>query len=155
MARKRKPTRKTQHRQRPKRTKTPHWVWPMSLIGVLILVGAGLIALQTNYVQATTDLASPEILAQGEAIYNETCAACHGPEGAGNVGPPLNSKAHAWHHVDNQLRSFIGDGIPGTAMVGHSDHLSDAEIDTVISYLKSLWTPEQRRMQLTGRHPMP
>jgi len=99
--------------------------------------------------------ASPAAIAQGKAIFDQTCAACHGPEGEGLVGSPLNGSAHAWHHVDDQLRLMVRDGIPNTQMVGHGEHLSAEEIDTVISYIKTWWTPEQQAMQRTGRHPMP
>lgn len=123
--------------------------------GILLVAAAVLAASPKNAGQATAALAPPAVLAQGEAVFNETCAVCHGMEGEGNIGPALNGSMHAWHHVDSQLRSFIRDGIEGTAMVGHKDHLSDGEIGAVISYIKVWWTPEQREMQLTGRHPMP
>lgn len=155
MAKKRKRTYGKTSARRKKLSTTPGWVWLMVAGGVLILAGAVLAMRPADGGQATAVLAPPEVLAQGEAIFTETCAACHGAEGEGNVGPALNGSMHAWHHVDSQLRSVIRDGIEGTAMVGHKDHLSDEEIDAVISYIKVWWTPEQRRMQLTGDHPMP
>jgi len=138
-------------RRQPWWRKISGWVWVLSL-GVILLLG-GLIA-SAGESKGTIDPTSPELVAQGQVVYTETCAACHGPEGEGDVGPPLNGSAHAWHHMDNQLRSVIRDGIPNTQMVGHKDHLTDQEIDAVISFIKTWWTPEQRRMQLTGRHPM-
>ena len=141
--------------RRRKRTAVSGWTW-LAIAGVVVvLFGFGFALRPTGNSQEGVALAPPEVLAQGEAIYADTCAACHGAEGEGDVGPALNGDAHAWHHVDSQLRSFIGDGIPGTAMVGHKDHLSAEEIAAVISYLKVWWTPEQRQMQLTGQHPMP
>lgn len=154
MTKKGKRVRKQKQSRRRKQTTIPIWVWLVIVGTVFVFAGVGLAMRQSNNMQAAV-LAGPDVLARGEAIYNETCVACHGPEGEGNVGPALNGSMHAWHHVDNQLRSFIRDGIDGTAMVGHKDHLSDEEIDAVISYIKVWWTPEQRQMQLTGRHPMP
>jgi mono/diheme cytochrome c family protein len=98
------------------------------------------------------ELASPEVLAQGETIYRENCVACHGPTGEGNVGPALNGSAHTWHHADPQLLSFIRDGIPGTQMAAQRDNFSEEEINAVISYIKSWWMPQQRQMQQAGRH---
>ena len=134
----------------------PAWGW-MSIIGAaLILVPIVLIMLQNSTASGAIEpAASPEAIAQGKAIFDQTCAACHGPEGEGLVGSPLNGSAHAWHHVDDQLRLMVRDGIPNTQMVGHGEHLSAEEIDTVISYIKTWWTPEQQAMQRTGRHPMP
>ncbi len=153
--------RKTKHRsyKRARRRKkaasrTPGWVWLAGVGLLLVFLGVGA-ALSPANSPAEVALASPEVLAQGEAIYNETCAACHGAEGEGNIGPALNDSMHAWHHVDAQLTALILDGRPGTPMAGHRGHLTEEEIDAVLSYLKAWWTPEQRVMQSTGRHPMP
>ena len=154
MARKRKRVQRMRNNRRKKRVSSPGRGWLLLAVGIILLAGAALAARQSDSGQSAADLAPPEVLAQGEAVYSGTCASCHGPEGEGNVGPALNGSMHAWHHVDNQLRSFIRDGIPNTAMAGHKDHLTDEDIDAVISYIKSWWTPEQREMQLTGRHPM-
>ena len=141
--------------RRRKRSAISSWTWLAVAGVVVVLLGFGLARRTSVTSQDDLAFAPPEVLAQGEAIYADTCAACHGAEGEGDVGSPLNGDAHAWHHVDSQLHAFVRDGIPGTAMAGHKDHLSDEEIAAVISYLKVWWTPEQRQMQLTGRHPMP
>ncbi|MCB0036877.1 MAG: c-type cytochrome [Anaerolineales bacterium] len=152
MAKKRK---QTYSKKRKKRPTILGWAWLILVGVVLVLAGATLVMRQQDVRHMTAILAPPEVLAQGEAIFIETCAACHGSEGEGNVGPALNGSMHAWHHIDSQLRLIIRDGIEGTAMVGHKDHLSNEEIDAVISYIKVWWTPEQRQMQLTGNHRMP
>lgn len=135
-------------------SRIPGWVWLVMLGTVLVVLGV-VAALRPSGGAAEIALASPEVLAQGAAVYSETCAACHGAEGEGNVGPALNGSMHSWHHVDDQLRSVILDGRPGTAMVGHRGHLTEEDVDAVISYFKAWWTPEQRAMQRTGQHPMP
>ncbi len=150
---------KTQRRRGSRRRKKnasriPGWIWLLGIGLVLTLLGAGA-ALRPTSVPVEVALASPEVLAQGEAVYSETCAACHGVEGEGNVGPALNGSMHSWHHMDDQLLSVIRDGIEGTPMVGHGDHLTEDEIGAVISYFKAWWTPEQLAMQRTGQHPMP
>jgi mono/diheme cytochrome c family protein len=135
--------------------KIPVWVWITSLGVGLIVVGLS-IGNGTNNGRSTStiDPTSLELVAQGEVIFSETCAACHGINGEGDVGPALNGSAHAWHHVDDQLRSVVRDGIPNTAMAGHGEHLTVQEIDAVLSFIKTWWTPEQREMQRTGNHPM-
>jgi mono/diheme cytochrome c family protein len=131
----------------------PAWIWILSFGVVLIMIGVGM-SFGNSSAAAPIDHTSPELVAQGQAIFNETCAVCHGSNGEGDVGSPLNGSAHAWHHVDNQLRSFIRDGIPDTAMAGHGEHLTEQEIGAVISFIKTWWTPQQREMQRTGNHPM-
>ena len=121
----------------------------LGVVFILLVVG---LMWQAGSSGTATDLAPPEVLAQGETIYRENCVACHGDNGEGNIGPALNGSAHAWHHPDAQLLSFIRDGIPGTQMTAQGDKLSEEEINAVISYLKSWWAPQQRRMQQQGRH---
>jgi mono/diheme cytochrome c family protein len=147
--------RKVQRSSRKQGSSIPGWIWLLAGGTGLILLTIGLAFRPNNNSQAGVALAAPEVLAQGEVIYSETCAACHGPEGEGDVGPALNGSMHSWHHMDNQIRSVILDGRPGTPMVGHRGHLTDEEVEAVISYFKAWWTPEQRAMQLTGQHPMP
>ena len=66
----------------------------------------------------------------------------------------MDGSGHTWHHMDQYLRATVLDGIPDTQMLGHKDHLSPEEIDAVIAFVKTWWTPEQQVMQRTGRHPM-
>ncbi len=148
--------RKSKRGQRKKKdTKgIPGWIWILGIGFFLLVLGIGT-ALRPASDPAGVALAAPEVLAQGEIIYDQTCASCHGADGEGNIGPALNGSMHSWHHVDDQIRSVILDGRPGTAMVGHRDHLTEEEVEAVISYFKAWWTPEQREMQQAGRHPMP
>ena len=145
-----------QRRRKRARVRFPTWAWALFIGTAFVLLPVTFMFFQNNsasgYIEPTS---SPEAYAQGKAIFDQTCASCHGQSGEGLVGSPLNGSAHAWHHVDDQLRLFIRDGIPNTQMVGHGEHLNAEEIDAVISYFKSWWTPAQQSMQRTGRHPMP
>jgi len=92
-------------------------------------------------------------LAVGRTVYEANCAICHGERGDG--------KGHAAHHflsaprdltagrykfrstatgqlpTDDDLRRSIVTGIPGTGMVPQN-HLSDADVQAVIEFIKSL-----------------
>ena len=61
----------------------------------------------------------------------------HGPEG------------HTWHHPDGQLTAIINGtaNFPGRTMPSFGDKLTDAEIVSVLEYIKSGWTPEQKKSQ--------
>jgi len=99
---------------------------------------------------------SPQQVAQGERIYRENCASCHGADAAGTPNwrepdasgkfppPPLNGTAHAWHHPKNMLRMTIRrGGIPiGGSMPAFADKLSDDEIEAVIAWIQSHWNDE-------------
>src|SRR3990172_431258 len=77
------------------------------------------------------------------------------PGGAGGrppAAPPRhNANGHTWHHPDCQLvRSILEGGADKTrplAMPAFQDKLSYEQIDAVLSYIKLMWTPEQRSVQ--------
>ncbi|MBN0985909.1 cytochrome c [Amphritea sp. RP18W] len=89
----------------------------------------------------------------GQQLFLDNCAECHGavaqgtnnwnkPEPDGSYPPPpLNGRAHAWHHPLKGLkRSVKVGGVPmGGKMPGFGDKLSDADIEAVISYFQSKW----------------
>lgn len=101
-----------------------------------------------------SDLATPERIAAGKALYADTCQACHGVGGIGESpddpgakdefgfkAPALNNDQHAWHHSDAGLRATIHKGSPrNERMIAWEEQLSDDEIDSIIAYIKSLWT---------------
>jgi mono/diheme cytochrome c family protein len=105
-------------------------------------------------------------IAEGQRIYMQYCAACHGPEGegqfpdaplqpdeTGRIGaPPHDSTGHTWHHGDELLLRYtreggIGDPARFYPMPAFGDQLSDEEIMLVIAYIKTLWTEEHRTHQ--------
>src|ERR1700730_3873602 len=53
--------------------------------------GAGAGRRGPNFPQQTRQLASPEVIARGKAVYGVNCAACHGgdPRGGDQGGPSL------------------------------------------------------------------
>ena len=76
--------------------------------------------------------------ARGAVLFAQHCAVCHGPAGAGLVGPPL---AKAWDTSLPELliRSTIVGGRPGTAMVPWSADqggpLAAQEIEDVVAHI--------------------
>ncbi|BDW86876.1 c-type cytochrome [Roseicyclus marinus] len=101
------------------------------------------------------------VVAQGAAIYEAQCAACHGAELEGQPdwqvrrangrlpAPPHDPTGHTWHHPDAQLidittrgtAAIVGGGYQSD-MIGYGDILTEAEIIAVLSYIKSTWPPE-------------
>jgi DMSO reductase family type II enzyme heme b subunit len=90
---------------------------------------------------------------RGEEIYAKRCVLCHGEEGDG-LGPAaerLNPQPRdftlAQYKIkttgfddfvpnDEDLFRMISDGMPGTAMPGWSDLLSEQDIGDLIAYIK-------------------
>jgi mono/diheme cytochrome c family protein len=109
----------------------------------------------------------PQRVEQGEAIYAQHCATCHGASLEGEAdwklqnadgsfrSPPHDAGGHTWHHSDAQLIDAIRRGgarlpadIGGTsAMPAYDAILSAGEIAAVLEFIKSAWPEEQRLYQ--------
>jgi mono/diheme cytochrome c family protein len=103
----------------------------------------------------------PQRVAQGQELYAQHCAECHGSNGEGQPDwktpnddgsykpPPHDVSGHTWHHDDDLLLDLIANGsdFPKTQMPTFGDKLSDEEILAILEYLKSWWGPEERAFQ--------
>lgn len=78
-------------------------------------------------------------LANGAQLYSQHCAACHGDNGGGGVGVPLNLPAFQYGVSDEFLKVTIQRGRPGRVMPAFSE-LSEAEVDALVDHLRS-WAP--------------
>ncbi len=94
--------------------------------------------------------ASPLAAALGETLYNTHCSVCHGIKGSGVIddksrtflAPPLDERAHAWHHTDDVLVDIILNGSPSNPrMIAWKSKLSEDDAYTIVTYIKSLWSP--------------
>ncbi|HEY0736347.1 MAG TPA: FixH family protein [Herpetosiphonaceae bacterium] len=84
-------------------------------------------------------------IARGREVYAQNCVACHGPTGLGD-GPaaatlnprPANLQEHlAQGHTDQELYSWISEGITGTGMPAFKERLSDEDIWNVINAVRT------------------
>jgi len=83
--------------------------------------------------------------AQGDAgaLFKAKCAACHAPDGSGNVpmGKQLGAKDLASDDVqkqtDAQLTASITDGV-GKKMPAYKGKLTDAQITQLVGYIRDL-----------------
>jgi mono/diheme cytochrome c family protein len=87
---------------------------------------------------------SPESIDVGQAVYMQTCAACHGESGRGD-GPqapglptqPADLAIHVPLHTDGDLFRIINDGIPGTAMPAHAGILTEEQMWHLVNFLRT------------------
>jgi len=100
------------------------------------------------------DLAAPDRISAGGALFEDNCQSCHGAGGIGEKpedpsardefgfkAPALNDAMHAWHHSDANLRETIMQGSPrNERMIPWGELLSESEIDDIIAYIKSTWS---------------
>jgi mono/diheme cytochrome c family protein len=90
--------------------------------------------------------ATAESVADGKRLYARHCASCHGSNAEGGAGndlipaaPDLTDKE--WKHgsTDGEIFSAIKNGVPPELnMVPFGDQLKDAEIWSVVNYLRSI-----------------
>ncbi|KAA0234174.1 MAG: hypothetical protein JJLCMIEE_01918 [Acidimicrobiales bacterium] len=79
--------------------------------------------------------------ADGQAVFDQNCASCHGASGEGGTGPAFadGAVAEKYPNVADQ-KEIVVNGKTGNigTMPPWGDTLSDAEIDAVIEYERSL-----------------
>jgi len=136
----------------------------MNRIVLFGVIGLSALAAFTNLLQIRSPAAAgiqssnAGMVAQGEVVYVEHCAVCHGkqlegqpnwrtplPEG-GLPAPPHDASGHTWHHSDQLLFDYTklgGQALLGpqvkSNMPGFGERLSDQDIWAVLSFIKSTW----------------
>lgn len=81
-----------------------------------------------------------ELMARGEAVYTQTCAACHQANGKGlpPAFPALDGSKVATGPKEGHL-NIVLNGKPGSAMAAFGKQLSDSEIAAVVTYERNAW----------------
>ncbi|MBN8678818.1 MAG: c-type cytochrome [Chitinophagales bacterium] len=77
-------------------------------------------------------------IGEGELIFKNSCAACHGQKGEGGVGP--NFTDEYWIHgggIKNVFKT-IKYGVPDKGMIAWSSQLKPADMQKVASYILTL-----------------
>ena len=106
----------------------------------------------------------PEPAAKGVTFMGEP-ASCHGADLEGQPdwkrrldngrmpAPPHDETGHTWHHPDSQLFTITRLGV-GAVVEGYESDmpafesiLTDAEIRSVLGYIKSTWPERERGFQ--------
>jgi cytochrome c6 len=88
-------------------------------------------------------LAAPLRAQDAPALYKSKCAACHGPDGAGNVptGKSLGvtdlTSADVQKQTDAQLTDSIANG-KGKKMPAYKGKITDDQIKGLVGYIREL-----------------
>jgi mono/diheme cytochrome c family protein len=94
----------------------------------------------------------------GAGLFAENCDACHGEQGEGLVGPPLNSRELLRSTPDELLFSLTRTGVPGTNMPAWGQAFggpfTDEQVDQLIAYLRA-WEPNAPQIVVEQRMPDP
>lgn len=125
-----------------------------------------LIAACGSDVPSKADHTNAELVAQGQGLYQQYCASCHGAELEGQpdwrtrkptgalLAPPHDESGHTWHHPDQLLFEMTKFGVKPFApadwvndMPAFEGVLSDEQIWAVLAYIKSQWPEKVREYQ--------
>ncbi len=119
------------------------------LLGVLALALAACGGGASDTTSAGGGPAGPGDPVKGAAVYQSTCAACHGGDLAGidGLGKPLAPSAFVVDHTEEELAAFIAEGrsagdpdnMQGVDMPpkGGNPSLTDQDLRDVSAYLKA------------------
>jgi cytochrome c oxidase cbb3-type subunit III len=118
-----------------------HWLLPCLWVCALV----ALLQFRTQAQNPSGTYAQADI-AYGARIYVAQCSACHGVNGEAVAG--LNFRAGQLKRVssDNDLRSIITGGIPGTAMPALK--FDPAELAGIVAYLRNMGTLDAYAVKL-------
>lgn len=136
-------------------------------LGVAVMAGVAIyFSVGNKQLQGAVDQSNPQVIINGEAVYGQYCASCHGKnlEGQPNwqvkkadgalPAPPHDKDGHTWHHADGILFDYTkggGDslGIKGfkSGMPPFKSMLDDRQIWSVLAYIKSRWPEKHRERQ--------
>ncbi|GAB5438111.1 c-type cytochrome [Falsiruegeria mediterranea] len=143
------------------------------------------IAATTTWIAVSILLSSPSVadhellerdLKDGQALYKEHCASCHGgnlegqdnwrsPNSDGTLpAPPHDETGHTWHH-DNQLlfdytklggsRALAAIGVQdfNSGMPAFDDILSDDDVWNILAFIRSTWPERVQKIQASRNPP--
>jgi cytochrome c oxidase subunit 2 len=82
-----------------------------------------------------------ELMSLGQHKYEQLCSACHRIDGKGlpPMYPALKNSSVAVGNPISRHIDIILNGVPGSAMQGYKDQLSDEEIAAIATYERNAW----------------
>ena len=140
-----------------------------SLVTLLSLVS--LFVFADLFGAAAAPPVQPEVvdISNGQMLYDEHCAACHGEnlEGQENwrspgeddilPAPPHDETGHTWHHGDALIFNYTKLGGKAaladqglefkSGMPGFGESLSDQEIWDILGFIKGTWSKRIQELQ--------
>jgi cytochrome c oxidase cbb3-type subunit 3 len=76
-------------------------------------------------------------VAEGKKLFGGLCVTCHGFDGGGGAGPPLNRPRLLSAPDDAALRNIIAEGIPNRGMP-RVRRVTDDEMRQLVAYVRSI-----------------
>ena len=134
---------------------------------IIVMLGVVIYFAEEKVAEAAITLNpdNKETILLGKSVYVQNCASCHGVKLEGQKdwmsrlpdglmpAPPHDETGHTWHHSDKYLfmitkygiENIIGQKYPNN-MPAYKNILSDKEIISVLSYIKSTWPNKVKKI---------
>ena len=134
---------------------------------IILMLGMVFYLAEKKVAEAAITLSpdNKETILLGKSVYVQNCASCHGTKLEGQKdwmsrlpdglmpAPPHDETGHTWHHSDKYLfmitkygiEDIIGQKYPNN-MPAYKGILSDKEIISVLSYIKSTWPNKVKKI---------
>ena len=83
-------------------------------------------------------MANEASVLEGQGIFQTNCVQCHGPQGAGNIGPNLTDEY--WLHGGNPIEIYttVSEGVQGKGMQSWKRQLKPDELVKVTAFVATL-----------------
>lgn len=85
----------------------------------------------------TTGHKVEQYIAAGKQLYGNLCAACHGENGKGSVGPDLTISKYKYGKSRLDIAKSISEGRPN-GMPGFSSQVNHEQVESLVEYVMSL-----------------
>jgi mono/diheme cytochrome c family protein len=108
----------------------------VNVVEIVALVAAGAFVLALFVNEPDSGGGGGGAVSPGQAVYEASCASCHGADGGGGIGPQLSDGqvVESYPDVADEV-AVVTDGKNG--MPGFEGDLSETEIDEVVEYTRS------------------
>ncbi len=82
---------------------------------------------------------TPELIADGQQLFNIACKSCHGLDGYGTpMAPALNNQLFLEETPDAAIYQIIAGGVSGTLMPAWGSRLNDYDLQSLVAFLRSM-----------------
>ena len=81
---------------------------------------------------------TPGMAEAGKTVYTTNCAACHGPELRGGIGPDLTDEEWIHGNSPEDVVRTITEGVPAKGMPGWGPILGPERVNQAAAYILSL-----------------
>lgn len=83
-------------------------------------------------------VADPAVVASGQTVYAQNCAACHRADGGGLIGPNLTDDAWLHGGTPPEILQTVNEGVLAKGMPGWAKLLKPDQLTAVVAYVVSL-----------------